>query len=62
MKGQPAKVLGGKEVRCALALARRSRMPDRNAVIVLLTVQAGLRACEVARLTWTLRHERHAQT
>ena len=54
MQGQPAKTLGGAEVRCALALARRSRMPHRNAVIILLTVQAGLRACEVSRLTWTM--------
>ncbi|WP_026363112.1 site-specific integrase [Methylopila sp. M107] len=54
MLGQPAKVLGGNEVRCALALAQRSRLPARNTVMILLTVQAGLRACEVARLTWPM--------
>jgi len=54
MRGQPAKTLGGDEVRCALVLARRSRMPARNTVMILLTVQAGLRACEVARLTWAM--------
>ena len=54
MRGQPAKILGGDEVRRALALAQRSRLPERNTVIILLTVQAGLRACEVARLTWPM--------
>lgn len=54
MRGQPAKVLGGGDVRRALALARYSRHPNRNAAILLLTVYAGLRACEVSRLTWRM--------
>jgi integrase len=52
MRGQPAKILGGEEVRRVLAAARRRRHPDRNRVIVMLSVKAGLRACEIARLTW----------
>lgn len=54
MRGQPAKVLGGGEVRRVLGIARRRRYPDRNRVIVLLSVKAGLRACEIARLTWPM--------
>jgi integrase len=54
MRGQPAKVLGGGEVRRVLSAARRRRYPDRNTVIVLLSVKAGLRACEIARLTWPM--------
>jgi integrase/recombinase XerD len=54
MRGQPAKILGGGEVRSVLAAARRRRYPDRNRVMVLLSVKAGLRACEIARLTWPM--------
>lgn len=54
MRGQPAKVLGGGDVHRTLAAARRRRYPDRNRVIVLLSVKAGLRACEIARLTWPM--------
>lgn len=54
MRGQSAKVLGGGEVRRVLGIARRRRYPDRNRVIVLLSVKAGLRACEIARLTWPM--------
>ena len=54
MKGQPAKILGGGEVRQLLAAGRRRRYPDRNSVIVLLSVKAGLRACEIGRLTWPM--------
>ena len=40
---------------------RRTRHPQRNRVIVLLSVTAGLRACEIAALQWdmvlTARHE-----
>ena len=54
MRGQPAKVLAGGEVRRLLGAARQRRYPDRNRVIVLLSVKAGLRACEIARLTWPM--------
>jgi integrase/recombinase XerD len=54
VRGQPAKILGGGEVRSVLAAARRRRYPDRNRVMVLLSVKAGLRACEIARLTWPM--------
>jgi integrase len=54
MRGQPAKILGGGEVRRVLWVARQRRYPDRNRVMVLLSVKAGLRACEIARLTWPM--------
>ena len=34
------------------AVAKRGRTPLRDDVIVLLAARAGLRACEIARLTW----------
>lgn len=54
MKGQPANTLTDRDVRRILQIARRSSNPRRNEVIVLMTVHAGLRACEVARLTWSM--------
>src|SRR5579872_3181016 len=54
MRGQPAKILGGGEVRRVLGVARHRRYPDRNRVMVLLSIKAGLRACEIARLTWPM--------
>ena len=54
MDGQPAKILGAGEVRRVLAAARQRRYPDRNRVMVLLSVKAGLRACEIGRLTWPM--------
>src|SRR3954451_4274104 len=41
-------------LRRMLGSARRSRYPRRNRVIVLLAVKAGLRACEIAGLEWSM--------
>jgi integrase len=54
MLGQPAKVLAPADVRALLRRASESRHPRRNRVIVLLSVKAGLRACEMSRLTWSM--------
>ncbi len=54
MQGQPAKVLGAGQVRLVLNATKRTRHPARNRVIVLLSVKAGLRACEIAGLTWSM--------
>src|SRR5579872_7113881 len=54
MRGQPAKILSESEVRAALIAGRARRYPLRNSVMILLTVKAGLRACEVARLDWRM--------
>ncbi|MCC0056772.1 MAG: site-specific integrase [Rhodobiaceae bacterium] len=54
MGRQPAKVLRPADIRSALRAARRSRHPERNRVMVLLSTRAGLRACEIASLTWQM--------
>lgn len=54
MRGQPAKSLRAGEVRRLLGWAGRSRWPDRNRALVLLSVRAGLRACEIAALEWSM--------
>ena len=54
MIGQPAKVLAPGDVRKLLRAVAKGRYPKRNKVIVLLSVKAGLRACEISRLTWPM--------
>ena len=54
MRGKPAKVLGAGDVRRMLAAARRRRHADRDRVIIMLSVKAGLRACEISGLTWAM--------
>lgn len=49
-----ARVLAPGEVRRVLTRARRSSAPHRNVVIVQLSFRAGLRACEIAGLTWQM--------
>ena len=52
MIGKQAKVLSGRNVKTLLVVAGRGRLANRDRLIVLLAVHAGLRACEIARLTW----------
>ena len=52
--GQPAKVLGPADVRRLLSHTRHQRHPARNRVMILLSFKAGLRACEIAGLTWSM--------
>jgi integrase/recombinase XerD len=54
MAGKQAKVLFDHHVQDLLAYASASRYPVRNRVIVLLSVKAGLRAGEIANLTWPM--------
>lgn len=54
MRGKPAKVLGVGDVRRMLAAVGRRRYVERDRVIVLLSIKAGLRACEIAGLTWPM--------
>ncbi|MGA7308555.1 MAG: site-specific integrase [Pseudolabrys sp.] len=54
MAGKQAKVLFDHHVHALLAYATASRYPVRNRVIVLLSVKAGLRAGEIANLTWPM--------
>jgi integrase len=54
MPGKQAKVLSSSNIRDLIALAANSRHPQRNVVMVLLSVKAGLRAAEIAKLTWPM--------
>ncbi len=54
MIGQPAKVLRPDDVRRALVWAGRRRQGLRNRTMILLSVKAGLRAGEIAALTWPM--------
>jgi integrase len=54
MAGKQAKILNDKQLAHLLAYASTTRYPLRNRVIVLLSVKAGLRAGEIAKLTWDM--------
>ena len=54
MIGRQAKVLTPGDLRRLLALTGRGKFPERDRVMVLLTVRAGLRAREVAGLKWSM--------
>jgi integrase len=54
MAGKQAKILSEDHVKALLLLASASRHPKRNRIIVLLSVKAGLRAGEIAKLTWDM--------
>lgn len=54
MRGGQAKALSEPDTRRLLKAASNSRHPHRNKVIVLLSVRAGLRASEIARLEWSM--------
>lgn len=51
---QPAKVLGSADVRVLLRHVAGHRHPCRNRTMILLSFKAGLRACEIAGLTWPM--------
>lgn len=54
MAGKQAKILTTRQLNAALAQVRRGRYPERDRVIVLLSAKAGLRAGEIAKLTWSM--------
>ena len=54
MIGKQAKVLSPGDLRRLMTVARRGRQPERDRVMVLLAMRAGLRACEIAGLTWAM--------
>src|SRR6266436_10117827 len=54
MPGRQAKTLSSADVNDLLVFASCTRHPLRNTVIVLLSAKAGLRAGEIANLTWDM--------
>src|SRR2546430_6625504 len=54
MPGKQAKILSEDDLQDLLAYASATRNPIRNRVIVLLSAKAGLRAGEIANLTWDM--------
>jgi integrase len=52
--GKQAKVLADGQIRAALAAVADRRYPERDRVMVLLSVRAGLRAKEIAMVTWAM--------
>lgn len=54
MRRHPARVLEPADLRRLLKHIAGSRAPARNTVIILLSFKAGLRACEIAGLRWSM--------
>jgi integrase len=54
MAGRQAKILFDQQINDLLVFASATRNPLRNKLIVLLSVKAGLRAGEIAGLTWDM--------
>ena len=52
--GKQAKVLTEAQIRAALAAIKTRRYPERDRVMVLLSIWAGLRAKEIALATWRM--------
>src|ERR1700675_4138584 len=54
MSGKQAKILSDPQIRSLLVFASNTRNPYRDCLIVFLSVKAGLRAGEIAKLTWDM--------
>jgi integrase len=54
MVGKQAKILSDSNIEELLLFAETTRRPVRNKLIVLLYAKAGLRAGEIAQLTWDM--------
>jgi integrase len=54
MAGKQAKILSDQQTRSLLVFASATRNPRRNHLILLLSLKAGLRAGEIAKLTWEM--------
>jgi integrase len=54
MAGKQAKILSDQQTRSLLVFASTTRNARRNRLILLLSLKAGLRAGEIAKLTWDM--------
>lgn len=55
--GKQAKTLTKGQIEATLAYLAKTRWPTRNRLIFLLSAKAGLRAKEIARLTWLMTND-----
>lgn len=53
-QGRQAKILSPTELNILLSDAATSRNPTRDRLMILLSFKAGLRACEIANLSWSM--------
>jgi integrase len=60
--GKQAKTLSKGQVDAVLGYLAKTRWPTRNRLIFLLSVKAGLRAKEIACLTWRMVTDARGQT
>ena len=61
MAGKQAKTLSNDDIFDLITYASSTRNPLRNLVMVLLSAKAGLRAGEIANLTWPMILDPHGQ-
>src|SRR5277367_1032927 len=54
MAGRQAKILTEGQLQAALRATRATRYPERDRVMLLLSAKAGMRAAEIAGLTWAM--------
>ena len=54
MAGRQAKILTEGQLSAALKATRKTRYPARDRAMLLLSAKAGLRAAEIAGLTWAM--------
>ena len=54
MLAKQAKPLSRRQIALTTALLQQTRYPSRNHAIFLLSIKAGLRAKEIASLTWDM--------
>jgi integrase len=54
MAGRQAKILTEGQLSAALKATRNTRYPERDRAMLLLSAKAGLRAAEIAGLTWSM--------
>jgi integrase len=54
MSGKQAKVVTPPMLKRMLRHVSRSAFPERDCAMILLSMKAGLRACEIAGLDWSM--------
>jgi integrase len=59
--GKQAKTLSKGQIEAVLGYLAKTRDPTRNKLIFLLSAKAGLRAKEIARLTWWMTNDSQGQ-